>query len=92
LTRSGRSFASRVGASLLMAVDLPELVTESAAAYEAKAMELAQDPEALQRLRARLLQAREHAPLFDSPGFTRAYENRLERAWAQASKFNTPPT
>jgi predicted O-linked N-acetylglucosamine transferase (SPINDLY family) len=92
LTRSGRSFASRVGASLLMAVDLPELVTESAAAYEAKAMELAQDPEALQSLRARLVQAREHAPLFDSPGFTQAYENRLERAWAQASKFNTLPT
>ncbi len=91
LTRTGRSFASRVGASLLHGVGLPELITEDTQAYETKALQLAQNPEQLKGLRDKLVQARTHAPLFDSPGFTQAFEAVLERAWAQASKFKTPP-
>ncbi|MDR2212821.1 MAG: tetratricopeptide repeat protein, partial [Pseudomonadales bacterium] len=40
LALEGRSFAARVSASLLSAVDLPELITGSPEAYEAKLMEL----------------------------------------------------
>src|SRR5262249_42315050 len=44
LTCPGTSFASRVATSLLCTIGLPDLVMETAAAYEAKALELARDP------------------------------------------------
>jgi predicted O-linked N-acetylglucosamine transferase (SPINDLY family) len=40
----GQSFASRVAASLLHAIGLPELITESLDDYEALAIVLAGDP------------------------------------------------
>ncbi|WP_395710655.1 tetratricopeptide repeat protein [Reyranella sp.] len=79
LTCIGRSFASRVAASLLGAVGLTELVTTSEADYEALALALARDPERLARLKARLAASRATAPLFDAPRFTAA----LERAYLQ---------
>ena len=44
LTRQGRAFQARVGASLLKAIGLPELITETLADYEARAVEIARDP------------------------------------------------
>ena len=44
LTYPGESFASRVAASLLRTVGLPELVADSPLQYEEKAVELAADP------------------------------------------------
>ena len=41
LTRIGNSFAGRVGASVLSAVGLPELITHTAEQYEALALKLA---------------------------------------------------
>ena len=41
LTLSGNSFSSRIAASLLNAVNIPELITNSQSKYEAKAIELA---------------------------------------------------
>ena len=41
LTRLGETFASRVAASLLMAVGLPELIAPDREAYEATAIDLA---------------------------------------------------
>jgi len=70
LTRTGESFASRVGASLLRAVGLPELVTATAQEFEQLAVELALNPERYQNLRQRLRQNRLHAPLFDCQTFT----------------------
>jgi predicted O-linked N-acetylglucosamine transferase (SPINDLY family) len=43
VTYRGRTFASRVAASLLHAVGLPELVCDSVASYEARIVELAGD-------------------------------------------------
>ena len=43
LTCMGETFASRVGASLLRAINLPDLVTESQAEFEQLAVELAHD-------------------------------------------------
>ncbi len=51
LTRIGRSFPARVAASILRAVDLPELVTETDAEYEALAIALANEPERLNLIR-----------------------------------------
>jgi predicted O-linked N-acetylglucosamine transferase (SPINDLY family) len=74
LTCRGRSFAGRVGASLLAALEMPELITENLAAYEARALELARDPAQLGAIRARLREKRAGAPLFDTAGTTRAIE------------------
>ena len=50
LTCLGDTFASRVGASLLTAVGLPELVARDLAHYERIAIELARNPEELRQI------------------------------------------
>lgn len=83
LTRSGESFAARVAASLLKAVDLPELITATPEEYEALAIELAHDRGRLAGIRGRLERARATASLFDTERFTRyledAYTQMYER-------------
>ena len=74
LTCAGKSFAARVGASLLGAVGLPELITGSAEEYEALAIELASRPGRLAQLRERLRLGRQAAPLFDIDSYTRHLE------------------
>ena len=75
LTCVGRSFASRVAASLLTAIGLPELVTTTQQQYEALALALATDPERLGRIRRKLESNRLTTPLFDTPLFTRHIED-----------------
>jgi len=79
LTRMGQSFASRVAGSLLRAMDLPELITETAQDYEAKALELASKPELLNQIKNRLQANRNTSPLFDAKLFAR----HLEAAFAE---------
>jgi predicted O-linked N-acetylglucosamine transferase (SPINDLY family) len=75
----GEAFACRVAASILNAIGLPELVTTTYVQYEARAVELAVNPEALNQVRQKLGRNRLTAPLFDTPLFTR----RLEAAYTQ---------
>jgi len=85
LTFTGESFASRVGASLLHAVGLPELITSSQSDFESLAIELAKDPLKLEAIKARLRDNRLTFPLFNTPLFTmhleaayiKMYENYL---------------
>jgi predicted O-linked N-acetylglucosamine transferase (SPINDLY family) len=72
LTYPGESFASRVAASLLRTVGLPELIAASPSDYEAQAQALAADPVRLGRLRQAL--AQRSSPLFDTERYTRALE------------------
>lgn len=74
LTSMGNSFASRVAASLLNAIGLPELVTSSPQAYEALAIEIAKHPEKLAALKQKLASNRLTTPLFDTPQFTKDFE------------------
>jgi protein O-GlcNAc transferase len=74
LTCRGTAFAGRVAASLLTAVGLPELITEAAADYEARALALARDPARLAALRAKLASGHATAPLFDTPRLARDLE------------------
>jgi protein O-GlcNAc transferase len=80
VTCAGETFASRVAGSHLHAIGLPELVAYDLAAYEALAVRLAQEPDTLAALRARLHAARATQPLFDTAGWTRALETLLLRA------------
>ncbi len=84
LTCAGPSFPSRVGASLLRAVGLPELVTESFADYEALAYRLATEPALLANLRERLAANLPTAPLYDTPRYTRHLEAAYEQMVARA--------
>lgn len=83
LTCVGQSFASRVAASLLTAVGLSELITNSLESYESLALELASDHERLAKLRTKLAENRQAMPLFDTALFTRkieaAYVSMYER-------------
>ena len=85
LTRIGETFASRVGASLLSAVDLPELIVTDWAQYTALAQTLATDPARLSALRQKLATQRLTAALFDTETFSRDLERLYERIWLQHS-------
>jgi protein O-GlcNAc transferase len=74
LTCMGETFAGRMGASLLRAVGLPELITASEPEYEALAIDLASNPERLRQIRERLERNRLTTPLFDTAAFTRHLE------------------
>lgn len=77
LTVMGESFACRVAASLLSAIELPELICGSVAEYEALAIELAGNAALLAAYRARLAQNRLTSPLFD----TALYISNIESAY-----------
>ncbi|MFN0163417.1 MAG: tetratricopeptide repeat protein [Burkholderiales bacterium] len=77
ITCLGDSFGSRVGASLLHAVGLDELVCSDASSYEALAVSLACDAVRLRGLRAHLALNRMSAPLFDTHAYTRHFEAAL---------------
>ena len=79
LTCTGESFASRVGASLLRAIGLPELITSTPEQYEQLAVELASSPERLAAVREKLAVGFRAAPLFD----TAASARHLETAYAR---------
>ena len=70
LTCMGKSFAARVAGSLLMAMDLPELITHTQADFEAKAIEYARDPTALNTVKSKLLRNLATSPLFNAELFT----------------------
>ena len=74
LTLIGQSFASRVAASLLNAIGLPELITTSPQEYEALAIALAKNPERLTAIKTKLANNRLTSPLFDTPLFTKDLE------------------
>jgi predicted O-linked N-acetylglucosamine transferase (SPINDLY family) len=74
LTLMGQSFASRVAASLLNAIGLPELITNTQEEYEALAIELATNPQKLVEIKLKLANNRLTTPLFDTPLFTKNLE------------------
>jgi predicted O-linked N-acetylglucosamine transferase (SPINDLY family) len=78
LTQVGSTFAGRVAASLLNAIQLPELITRSNEEYEYRAIELARNPTMLNAVKDKLKRNRLTTPLFDTPLFAR----HLEAAYA----------
>ena len=88
LTFPGESFASRVAASLMHTVGLPELIAGSPSHYEETAVELAADPARLGQLRRKL--ASRDAPLFDTERYTRDLE-AVYRAIYERHHAGSPP-
>ena len=74
LTLIGSTFAARMASSLLVAIDLPELITHSQAEYEQLAIEIAKTPKKLESLKTRLEENLLTTPLFNTPLFTKHLE------------------
>ena len=81
VTRAGRQFSARGGASILGALDMQQLVTRSDAEYEALIVALLRDPKRLSQVRERLADRIESAALFDTARYTRHLEAGLEQAY-----------
>jgi len=91
LTLRGETFDARVGASLLAAGGLPDLITTSAADYEAKLLRLMTSPSELAAIKADWFPRRASSALFDSRSYTLALESAYRRMHA-LSVSGAPPT
>ena len=90
LTFPGEAFASRVGASLLQALGLPELIASSADEYESLALALATEPNRLSAIRKRLAANLRTHPLFDTARFTRHIEAAYAAMWQRHQRGLAP--
>lgn len=79
LTRSGRSYISRMAGSLLSAVGLPDLITFSLAEYEQRAVQIGQNPGRAASYKRYLHEQGRSSALFDMPAVVRAIECEFER-------------
>jgi len=78
LTLLGGSFPSRVAASLLTTLGMPELIASSLEDYEAKALQWAKQPEALEAIRQKMQEKLPGNPLFDSVRQARGLETAYQ--------------
>jgi predicted O-linked N-acetylglucosamine transferase (SPINDLY family) len=81
VTKLGEGFAARVAGSLLSAIGLPELITESETEYEKLALELATTPEKLSSIKQKLDVNRSSYPLFNSELYTKYLEDGYQKAY-----------
>ena len=78
VTLAGKSFCSRVSASLLNSVGLNELICSTEKEYYEKALDLGRNPKKISFLKQKLLENRYSYPLFDSQLFVKNYESKLK--------------
>lgn len=92
VTCKGRSFVSRVSASLLAALALDELVASSLDEYAQIAIRLARDEKALRSVKERLAVGRVQSPLFKASEFARALERGFLETLTRAEAGLPPKT
>jgi predicted O-linked N-acetylglucosamine transferase (SPINDLY family) len=90
LTCPGEAFASRMAASLLNAVGLPELIASSWEDYEALALKLALDRGLLAQIKAKLAHNRATYPLFNTDRFRRHIEAAYVTMWERVQRGESP--
>ncbi|MBI1778340.1 MAG: hypothetical protein HYR63_23625 [Proteobacteria bacterium] len=86
VTRIGTDLAGRIGASMLTAVGLPELIASDDAGFVEIVVRLAREPSRRALLRARLAEAQRRGPWFDMQSLSRAIEAaavEMRRRWHQ---------
>jgi len=79
VTLAGRSYISRMAGSLLTAVGLPDLITETLADYEKLAVAIGRQPLRAASYRRYLENEGRRSPLFDVPQIVRDIEAEFER-------------
>lgn len=90
LTCPGEAFASRVAASLLSALGLPELITVDRTAYEEVGVALGLDAPRLTAIKRKLAEQRRTGSLFDTVRTTRHLEAAYAAIHARA-RIGLPP-
>mgnify|MGYP000393805366 CR=1 FL=1 len=90
LTMQGSSFPSRVASSLLTSLNLPELIHQSIASYEAQAIELGSQASKLAEIKNKLIANKGTTSLFNSKLFIQNFEQALIQAHT-LSETNQPP-
>ena len=92
LTCMGNAFPARVAASLLTAMEMPELITQTTEEYVLRAIDLAMHPKKTQAIKEKLATNRMSSPLFNSRRFTRdleaVYREMMERHFLGLSPEN----
>jgi len=83
LTCLGESFASRIGSSILNAINLPELITTTQEEYEALAIDLATNPKKLKVIKDKLAKNLPSAPLYDTLLFTKHLESAYKAMYGR---------
>ncbi len=90
LTCRGASFAGRVGASLLAAADLDQLVTDSLDAYRDRLLGLVEAPQRLRDYAAHLARGRDTLWLWDTRAFAADFDAMLARAHDEVVAARSP--
>ena len=90
LTCAGQTFAGRVGASLLLSLEIPELVTQSFGHYEETAFRLARDAGALRAIRHRLERHRTACLTFNEGRFVHDLETAYLIMWERYRHGESP--
>ncbi len=90
LARTGATYASRISASMLTAVQLDDMICDSTEAYIARALELAQNPAALADVGSRLAEGRTNGALYDLPRFVGSLEQAYREMWRRFERGEAP--
>ena len=90
VTLPGRTFASRVCASLAAAAGIGELVASDVDQYVELAVALGREPARAHALKRRLLEARSVSRLFDTPALVRELEDAYRAMWLECREGRRP--
>lgn len=90
ITLSGKTFAARVGASLLRVLGFADLIAEDGRAYSDSAIDLARNPKKLRDLQIKIWEAAQAHPMFDGARYARDFEKALLEI-RQRSMTGMPP-
>lgn len=90
VTLAGETLASRVAASQLTCLGLPELIAKTAEEYEDIACRLGQDRQYLKAIRAKVWDLRVSSPLFNVETYTRNLEKLYHKMWMRHESGSTP--
>lgn len=89
LTCMADNNAARMGASIVAAAGLEELICEDLESYQRKAIELAQNPSVLEKYKLQLRQPAEEILLFNNQQFVQNLESTFEQLWSKWKKEET---
>ena len=92
VTKMGKGFPSRVAGSLLNAIGLPELITQTVEDYEKLALGLANDTNHLNLLKQKINKNRLLEPLFNTELFTIHLESAYRQAYRNYFDGKPPET
>ena len=92
ITKMGKGFPSRVAGSLLNAIGLPELITQTVEEYEKLALDLANDSNHINLIKEKIIKNRLIKPLFDTELFTIHLESGYQQVYRNYLNGKSPET